>query len=209
MLDIKESLADREAVALDGLVREIMGSVFVEIGSWKGHSASIIGAAIKEKGGHLYCVDHWKGNEATENVDLIDGDNIYRIFEHNMKSLELWDTITPIKKDSLTASKDFDNGSIDFLFLDADHRYEPFTRDLHAWYPKMKRGGIMCGHDCEQFYSNLTEAGKRLIDNSLYADYVEQQEVSCHPGIIRGLYDCFGDDYGVIDKTRIWVVGVG
>lgn len=209
-LDIKESISPCEVMALDNLVNGIAreGNVFVEIGTWKGHSASIIANVLKGKGGCLYCIDHWKGNEGTENIDLIDGDNIYRIFEHNMKCLGLWDTITPMKLDSITASERFLDRSVDFLFLDADHRYIPFTKDLHTWFPKIKKGGVICGHDCEQFYSNLTEAQKTMINHCLDIDFIESYKLKCHPGVIRGLYDCLGDDYGILANTNIWFMRI-
>jgi hypothetical protein len=39
--------------------------------------------------------------------------------------------------------------SLDFVFIDADHGYEGCLRDLRAWYPKVKPGGIFSGHDYE------------------------------------------------------------
>ena len=37
--------------------------------------------------------------------------------------------------------------SLDFVYLDADHSYEGVMSDLEAWFPKLKKGGIMFGHD--------------------------------------------------------------
>jgi len=35
----------------------------------------------------------------------------------------------------------------DFIYLDASHLYKDVKRDLKEWFPKLKRGGIMAGHD--------------------------------------------------------------
>lgn len=54
-----------------------------------------------------------------------------------------------IRKDSLEAAKDFEDHSLDFVFIDADHTYEATKADIGAWMPKVKKGGLLCGHDYE------------------------------------------------------------
>ena len=39
------------------------------------------------------------------------------------------------------------NGSLDFVYVDGDHSYEGVKRDLDDYYPKIKPGGLFCGHD--------------------------------------------------------------
>ncbi len=41
------------------------------------------------------------------------------------------------------------NESFDFVFLDADHSYKGCSADIKVWAPKVKRGGLLCGHDYE------------------------------------------------------------
>ena len=36
---------------------------------------------------------------------------------------------------------------VDLVFIDADHREEGVIRDIEAWRPKIREGGILCGHD--------------------------------------------------------------
>ena len=37
--------------------------------------------------------------------------------------------------------------SLDMVYLDGDHSYKGVFVDLHCWFPKLKQGGIMAGHD--------------------------------------------------------------
>ncbi len=37
--------------------------------------------------------------------------------------------------------------SLDFVYLDADHSYEGVMSDLMAWFPKLRPGGLVAGHD--------------------------------------------------------------
>lgn len=41
----------------------------------------------------------------------------------------------------------FYDGWYDFVYLDADHRYEHVLADCRAWWPKVRSGGVLCGHD--------------------------------------------------------------
>jgi len=55
--------------------------------------------------------------------------------------------LTVLKGDSSTMAGKVEDDSLDFVFIDADHRYEAVIKDLAAWVPKLKSGGILCGHD--------------------------------------------------------------
>lgn len=55
--------------------------------------------------------------------------------------------VTLIKGETAESAKIFADGYFDFVFIDADHSYAGVTADLMAWYPKVKAGGWLCGHD--------------------------------------------------------------
>ena len=56
-----------------------------------------------------------------------------------------------IRKGSLEAVKDVPNNSLDFIYIDQMHEFDPVMMDLIQWNPKVKSGGIIAGHD----YSNI------------------------------------------------------
>lgn len=49
--------------------------------------------------------------------------------------------------DSVQASYSFEDGSLDFVFVDGDHSYDGVVRDLEAWDNKVRTGGWIGGHD--------------------------------------------------------------
>jgi len=50
-------------------------------------------------------------------------------------------------KTSLEASLEIADGSLDFAYIDGNHRYSFVADDIRAWWPKLKPTGILCGHD--------------------------------------------------------------
>lgn len=52
-----------------------------------------------------------------------------------------------LRMDSLEAAAAVPDGSLDFVYIDANHLLVPFIQDLEAWVPKVRSGGIVAGHD--------------------------------------------------------------
>lgn len=52
-----------------------------------------------------------------------------------------------VEKFSLDAVKDFDDGSVDFVYIDGDHSFQSTTNDIAEWSKKIRPGGIIAGHD--------------------------------------------------------------
>ena len=64
---------------------------------------------------------------------------------------------------SVPAANKVPDGCLDFCFIDADHTYDSVKEDLKAWLPKVKGGGLICGHDYD--HPEFPEWGvKRAVD---------------------------------------------
>lgn len=81
-----------------------------------------------------------------DNMDYGGYEQIVTIYENIIKS-GLGRSITVIPKDSITASKMFNDNSLDFCFIDASHLYEETKEDIKAWYAKVKDDCWLAGHD--------------------------------------------------------------
>jgi predicted O-methyltransferase YrrM len=143
------------------------GSRFVEVGSWKGMSSAYMATEIanSEKDISFYCVDTWEGSiEHTDNENLKD---LFHIFLSNMKPVERY--YNYIKDTSLNAVHLFEDNSLDFVFIDASHEYEDVKNDIISWLPKVKKGGILAGHD---YYVNQQfGAGVKRAVNELFNEF--------------------------------------
>jgi glycosyltransferase involved in cell wall biosynthesis/predicted O-methyltransferase YrrM len=122
------------------------GSKFVEIGSWKGMSSAYMAVEIanSKKNIDFYCIDTWEGSVEHQQYG-IDVSNLYDTFLDNMSPVKKY--YKGIRARSLQAVKQFEDNSLDFIFIDASHEYEDVKEDIIAWLPKVKPGGIIAGHD--------------------------------------------------------------
>jgi hypothetical protein len=55
--------------------------------------------------------------------------------------------VTTLEMDTVEAAGRVPDGSLDFVFIDADHTYEGVRDDILAWRGKIRPGGVLCGHD--------------------------------------------------------------
>lgn len=121
----------------------------VEVGCWKGKSIAYLAveAINSRKNINIYAVDTWLGSNISEhNSDKsIQQNTLYELFLSNIDPV--FHVIIPIRMASVEASKQFEDLSLDAIFIDANHEYKFVKEDIEAWYPKLKHGGIMCGHD--------------------------------------------------------------
>lgn len=127
---------------------------FVEIGSWQGRSAACMAGLIRtsEKLIRFDCVDTWRGSPYGAHPEMVsaleaDGKTLSEEFERNLRKCGAWPYANPVKADSAEAAALYRDASLDFVFIDADHRREMVERDIRAWLPKIRPGGIIAGHD--------------------------------------------------------------
>ena len=139
-----------------------------EIGSWKGHSISfLVNHMIKagKEDFEVYAVDIWEQAEwpsADEEFRNFELKHIYDIYNINLEKYGTRKNIKDIKMASFAAADKFDDGYFDFVYLDGDHRKEGVTKDIMAWKSKVKKGGILAGHD---YYDRGNNLVKSVVDN--------------------------------------------
>jgi predicted O-methyltransferase YrrM len=191
-LDIQEAFTVRDGQVLTKLAESVAheGVIFVEVGSWKGYSTSFLGEVAKNCGGVVYA-------PGVIHHALVD--DCFQIFCTNMKELRLNKVVLPMIMTSQQAVRIFEQA--DLVFIDGDHRYESISKDIPAWWTKVKEGGILCGHDCENYYSSYTEKEREAIDINL-DDFCPQTR--CHAGVVKTLDEIFGRQYQIHIPSTVW-----
>lgn len=143
-------------------------SVIVEVGCWKGKSTAYLAVEIinSNKNIKIHAVDTWEGspNEEYHTKDeYVKSNTLYDLFLNNVKPVE--SVIIPLKMDSVEASKLYTDNTIDVVFIDANHAYEYVIKDIKAWLPKIKSGGILAGHDYG--WTGVNKAVHELLGNNI------------------------------------------
>jgi len=155
-------------------------SHFVEIGSWLGKSTSYMAVEIanSDKKIKFDAVDTWLGSdEHKEFLKTLNG-SLYDKFIENVKPVLNY--INPVIGYSTEVSKNYEDESLDFVFLDASHDYESVKNDIIAWYPKIKSNGIIAGHD----YNDVGTEGCEWV------------------GVVKAVNEFFGQDNIEVRKVH-------
>jgi len=139
------------------------GAHFVEVGSWKGHSASFMAVEIANSGKNirLDVVDIM----TEEAPPVFRKDRVALFLERHeeiKRNLSPVPWVNIIPKSSEAAASMYSDGMLDFVYVDADHHYENVCKDIMAWIPKLKKGGIMAGHDYHN-YEGVRRAVNQLL----------------------------------------------
>lgn len=112
-----------------------------EIGVQRGHHARQILDAWK--GERLYCVDSWTADGI--NHTQAAHESCYE--EAKLTLAHFVDRAVIMRMPSLMAAQAIPRGSLDFVYIDADHSYNSVRDDISCWWPRVKSGGILAGHD--------------------------------------------------------------
>jgi predicted O-methyltransferase YrrM len=152
--------------------------IFVEGGAWLGKSSAYL--CDHNSNANIYIVDTWEGStdELETHQSLAKETDIYPIFLDNMGDRKF----IPIRKTSVEASKDFEDESCDVVYIDMQHTYEAVKEDLQAWYPKVKKGGYIAGHDIDKHGVKLAVSeffkDKYDIIGSCNCCWIAQKEIT-------------------------------
>ena len=126
----------------------IRNGCIVEIGCFMGGSTWYGAQIARDNFCRYICVDSWRG------ASDLSVDNIhYEGFIENMTDAGLLRHIEIIRALSADAAKLIPDNSVDLVFIDADHTRIGCAADILAYWPKLKVGGVMLGHDyCERLH---------------------------------------------------------
>lgn len=121
------------------------GGQVVEIGSFRGRSASVLATAAER----VVCIDPHLGSDRGPQEFAADpalGASDFDTFHANLSRNGVSDRVEHVRERS-EAALEAVPGAADVLFVDGAHRYRPALDDLRRWGAKVPPGGRMLVHD--------------------------------------------------------------
>jgi len=130
--------------------RNNLPAFFVQMGYKTGAEIGVYRGEFTEEfckvGLTIFAVDPWMGysgagrSEKSQEMQEIN-------LRHAAKRLSPYKNCRLVRKTSIQALNDFADNSLDFVYIDGDHRFKAVAEDISEWYKKVKPGGIISGHD--------------------------------------------------------------
>lgn len=126
----------------------------------------------------VYGVDPWQSYKGYR--DHISQSKLDGFYETTRKQLVPYDNYRLIRKFSLDAVRDFKDGSLDFVYIDGNHTLPFVIRDIIEWSKKVKKGGIVSGHDYRKSKRVVTQ------NHMVYAVHCYTQSYRIRPWFLLG-----------------------
>jgi len=134
--------------------RDELPAYFNSLGFKVGAEVGVAGGHFSEKlcknieNLHMFCIDPWGTyKENRRGGGQSQHDRNYELTKSKLKDFDA----TLIRKFSMDAVKDFEDEVLDFVYLDGNHDFKFVLEDIIEWSKKVRRGGIISGHDYYHF----------------------------------------------------------
>ena len=140
------------------MFHDLRFKVGAEIGTEKGVFMEVLCKQIP--GVHLHCIDPWVPYDS--GVERHSNEQFVKDAYANAQKLAEKYHCDLLRMDSMKALHQFKDNSLDFVYIDGDHRYEPVINDLTEWSNKVRPGGIIAGHDLTHYRTVYMRTGQAV-----------------------------------------------
>ena len=134
--------------------RDDLPKLFIEMGFKVGAEIGVCKGEYTEKfcelGLEMNAIDPWMAYGGYENSSAHQNESEIN-YKTTVDRLSKYTNCKIIKKNSMDASSDFKNNSLDFVYIDGNHDFKHVAQDIYEWTNKIKSGGIVAGHDYTYF----------------------------------------------------------
>lgn len=140
---------------LAGLCEQMDAKTFVEVGCREGRTTGFLLENLPDL--NIIAIDPW--------APIANADEDYKDWDFAKIEREFWENVgehlrrvVMHRAMSLDAVEHFTRNSLDIVFIDAAHDYDNCLRDIAAWWPLVRDGGYLCGHDYQHKFPGVMRA---------------------------------------------------
>jgi len=145
----------------------------VEVGSWKGRSTCLLGAAAKVVAGRrVFAVDPHEG-EVTGGAG---GPSTFEEFQDTLVRARLLLEVFPFRRRSYEVEWSW--GPIGLLFIDGLHDEANVRRDFEHFEPHVPAGGFAAFHDCQYAYPGVIAVVEDLLGSGRWEHQARANSLS-------------------------------
>jgi SAM-dependent methyltransferase len=146
---------------LSGLMLNLNLKTFVEVGCKEGRTAGHILKSVPDS--TVIAIDPWMPMEKTSDPTR----ETYADWDFAKIEKEFWanvgehkDRCTMLRQTSIDAATNCQllADGFDLVFIDALHDYDSVMADIHAWWPLVRNGGVIAGHDFNHKWPGVERA---------------------------------------------------
>lgn len=143
--------------------REDLSVLYGELGLNKGVMIGVWDAVTAEmfcknnENIDLLCIDEWAAfsGHTQEKMD--------RLYETSMEKLASYNA-TIVRKGSVEVANYITDASLDFVYINGPHEFNPVMMDILHWTPKVRPGGIVSGHGfCSHYQGGVVHAVEAYV----------------------------------------------
>jgi len=120
------------------------GCVVAEIGVFRGKNAEVI---LHSRPKELHLIDGWAKQTGSYAIDPVNEKDLEEAYKSVREKFSVYPWVKVVRAWSLEAAKGYADEYFDWIYLDGDHTFDAVRADLEAWWPKVKSGGCLFGHD--------------------------------------------------------------
>lgn len=140
--------------AMHGLFEPLNPKLGAEVGTWNGNTSRSLLITFPDL--TLYMIDRWTPPPKDDSWEgsgdrfaLYDQSKHDDAYANARRVTEPFNDRRRILRMSSceAARKCIADESLDFAFIDADHSFEGTLSDIESYWPKVKSGGLLSGHD--------------------------------------------------------------
>lgn len=192
--------AARTPIEIPNVGRDDLARLFGELGFKRGAEIGIERGVYSEvlcqsnPGVMLFCVDAWAAYPGYR--DHVSQEKLDGFYEETKQRLAPFGCQL-IRAFSMEAVKQFEDQSLDFVYIDANHELPFVMFDLIEWSKKVRRGGIVAGHD---YYQSTRQDTKNHVVYAVDA-YVRSYRIK--PWFLLGTKAKVSGE--VREKSRSWM----